>query len=145
MRAERMDRQKTGQMIGHGMMTLMMSPDGVNVLVQSMIGHGMMMDSWQSWNEGELGAQQSVAALVTDPSPEIISSSVSQNDLGSGSMTTGQRVRTVRGAKPGLSTNFFVGACLLVATLGARTVVPDELPTLANAQTGAAKDTDIVG
>ena len=46
MRAERMDRQKTGQMIGHCVrMALMMSQDGVNGMVLSMIGHGMTVDA----------------------------------------------------------------------------------------------------
>ena len=60
-------------------------------------------------------------------------------------MTTGQRIRTFCGAKPGLLTNLLVGACLLVATLGARTVVPDELPSLSNIQNGTAADIDCVG
>ena len=44
MRAERMDRRMTGQMIGLGMMIPMLSLDGVNGLVLSMTGHGTMTD-----------------------------------------------------------------------------------------------------
>ena len=44
MRAERMGRQKTGQIIGHGVvMAPMMSQDGVHGLVRSMTGHGRLI------------------------------------------------------------------------------------------------------
>ena len=59
-------------------------------------------------------------------------------------MTTGQRVRAVRGAKPGLLSNLFIETCLLVATLGAMMVAPDELPSLSDIQSGAV-DPDMIG
>ena len=97
----------------------------------------------QSAPQTEQQRAQNVAALVTDPSLEIFSN-LPQYDPGNGSVTTGQRVRAVRGAKPGLLSNLFIETCLLVATLGAMMVAPDELPSLSDIQSGAV-DPDMIG
>ena len=105
---------------GHG------GPAGMHMnMVLPLQGSGQQGTAQQSAAKTEPPEAQNIGDEVTGTSPEIV------NDPATGTVPNAKRVRTARGARPGLLMNLSVGACLLVATLGTRTnVVKDELPSL---------------
>ena len=84
-----------------------------------MTGLGVLRTSAEQPNASASSGSQSTANVPQDPTKSEPSQNVAAVTVETQDQNAARPSRTVRGAKPGMMTNLFVGACLLIGALSA--------------------------